>query len=174
MVERIMIIGGPGSGKSTLARSLGDISGLPVVHLDRLFLQPGWTNIGTEAMSRLALEEAVKPRWILDGNYSATWGFRVQKADLLVFLDLPRTLRMLRIRWRLWQYRGRPRPDLKPGLPERFDPEFWDFARSWDGTKRDQALNLIKDCHARGRPKCVILRSRRAVTWFVQEFKRSV
>ena len=38
----IMIIGGPGPGKSTRARSLGQKPGLPVVHLDPLFWEPGW------------------------------------------------------------------------------------------------------------------------------------
>ena len=39
-MKRIMIIGGAGSGKSSLARALGDITGLPVVHIDTLYWQP--------------------------------------------------------------------------------------------------------------------------------------
>ncbi|MBB5704439.1 adenylate kinase family enzyme [Ochrobactrum daejeonense] len=43
MIKRIMVIGGAGSGKSSLARTLGEISGLPVIHVDVLYWQPGWT-----------------------------------------------------------------------------------------------------------------------------------
>jgi adenylate kinase family enzyme len=40
-MERVIIIGCGGSGKSTLARQLGERTGLPVVHLDKLFWNPG-------------------------------------------------------------------------------------------------------------------------------------
>jgi adenylate kinase family enzyme len=36
-MHRVAIIGSAGSGKSTLARRLGEITGLPVVHIDTLF-----------------------------------------------------------------------------------------------------------------------------------------
>mgnify|MGYP000369564906 CR=1 FL=1 len=38
--RRICILGNSGAGKSTLAAALGDVSGLPVVHLDRIFWKP--------------------------------------------------------------------------------------------------------------------------------------
>lgn len=41
-LKRIMIIGQPGSGKSTLAKLLGEITGLPVVHIDTIHWQTGW------------------------------------------------------------------------------------------------------------------------------------
>ena len=40
--KRIIILGSAGSGKSTLATKLGEITGIPVIHLDRLFWNPGW------------------------------------------------------------------------------------------------------------------------------------
>ena len=36
------MIGCGGAGKSTLARRLGELTGLPVVHLDALYWRPGW------------------------------------------------------------------------------------------------------------------------------------
>ena len=41
-MEKIVIIGSPGAGKSTFARKLGSILKIKVVHLDRVFWQPGW------------------------------------------------------------------------------------------------------------------------------------
>lgn len=40
--RRIAVIGSSGAGKSTLSRLLGDVTGLPVVHLDKEHWQPGW------------------------------------------------------------------------------------------------------------------------------------
>jgi adenylate kinase family enzyme len=42
IMERVVILGCAGTGKSTLARRLGAKTGLPVVHLDALFWEPGW------------------------------------------------------------------------------------------------------------------------------------
>jgi adenylate kinase family enzyme len=41
-MKRIIIIGSGGAGKSTLAKRLGEISNLPVLHLDKLYWQPNW------------------------------------------------------------------------------------------------------------------------------------
>ena len=41
-MKRVMIIGQPGSVKSTLARFLGERTGLPVVHIDKIHWKPGW------------------------------------------------------------------------------------------------------------------------------------
>lgn len=47
-MQRIVILGNAGSGKSTLARTLGSRLGLSVVHLDKLFWQPGWVEPDAE------------------------------------------------------------------------------------------------------------------------------
>ena len=36
--RRILVVGSSGAGKSTLARQLGQALGLPVIHLDQLYL----------------------------------------------------------------------------------------------------------------------------------------
>jgi dephospho-CoA kinase len=41
-MHRVMIIGQPGSGKSTLARAMGDITGLPLVHMDQIYWHSDW------------------------------------------------------------------------------------------------------------------------------------
>ena len=46
--KRVLIVGCGGSGKSTLARHLGEKTGLPVVHLDRLWWLPGWVERSRE------------------------------------------------------------------------------------------------------------------------------
>lgn len=40
-MKRVMITGGPGSGKSMLAAALGEKTGLPVYHMDKIHYRPG-------------------------------------------------------------------------------------------------------------------------------------
>ena len=40
--KRIIVIGSPGSGKSTLSRNLSEITGIPLIHLDKEFWNYDW------------------------------------------------------------------------------------------------------------------------------------
>ena len=49
-----MIVGQPGSGKSSLAHALGQASGLPVVHIDRIHWQAGWVERAEQLLGWIA------------------------------------------------------------------------------------------------------------------------
>lgn len=87
--RRIIVTGLAGSGKSTFSRALGAKTGLPVLHLDLLFWQPGWQAPTPEewcaTQERLLAGEA----WIADGNYHETLELRLKRADTVVMLDTP-------------------------------------------------------------------------------------
>ncbi len=119
-MQRIMIIGQPGSGKSTLAREIGRITGLPVVHIDHIHWQTGWVERTRPEKTRLCNEVEAREAWIFEGGHSATWAYRIARADRLIWLDLPTGLRFRRVSWRLLRHYGRSRPDLPEGCPERF------------------------------------------------------
>jgi adenylate kinase family enzyme len=130
-MRRVLIIGISGAGKSTFARELAARTGLPLVHLDREFWQPGW--IATpklewrERVVRLAGADA----WIMDGNYSATLDIRLPRADTVIWFDYPRRIVLPRIAKRIATHCGEVRRDMAPGCPEQVDREFlrwvWDF-----------------------------------------------
>ena len=67
---KIAILGFAGSGKSTLARTLGEISGAPVLHLDTVQFLPNWEIRDPEEKQRL-VEEFLDSHlsWVIDGNY---------------------------------------------------------------------------------------------------------
>src|SRR6185312_15962095 len=129
LMERVAIVGVGGAGKSTLAVALGTRTGLPVVHLDRLFWKPGWR--ASEREELVAAQERALPvggRWIADGNYGGTMPFRLARADTIVFLDLSPSRCLARVLSRAWRSRGRVRADMSEGCPERFwDPSYLAF-----------------------------------------------
>ena len=127
-MDRILILGPCGAGKSELARRLGRIHPLPVIHLDQHFWRPGWREPDRdewhEQVERLIAEE----QWIMDGNYGGTLARRLQRAQLVVHLDLPRRIFFPRVVWRSLSQLGRTRPDLAPGCPEQINLSFWRYA----------------------------------------------
>ncbi len=85
-MERVAIIGPGGAGKSTLARILGEVTGLPVVHLDREHWRPGWVETPRDEWERRASELAAGERWIIDGKLRGNNGVAFDRADTIVVL----------------------------------------------------------------------------------------
>ena len=157
------MIGSGGSGKSVLAQRLARRLGLPLVHLDREYWRPGWVAPPPEEWERRARELCAADEWVLDGNFASTLELRLERADTVVFLDLP-TLTCLAGalgRWLCW--RGKTsRPDLAAGCPERLDPEFLRWVLGYRRRKRPRVLERL----ARFDGDVVILTSRRAARRF--------
>ena len=142
--RRVLIAGCGGSGKSTLAREMGERTGLNVVHLDKLWWRPGWTNATREEFDAALERELAKPAWIIDGNYSRTFLRRLEYADFCVFLDIDAETCLRGARARVEAYKGKSRPDMAEGCPERMDAEFEQWIRDFKETQRPRVLEALK------------------------------
>ena len=143
--SRILLIGCGGSGKSTLARRLGEATGLPVVHLDRLLWLPGWQKRPREEFDALLAAELQKNEWIIDGNFDRTIPLRLEYCDAVIFLDLPRMVCLLGVIKRVLSNRGRTRSDMGEGCPEKFDLSFLKWVWNFSDQKRDKYLSLLNE-----------------------------
>ena len=108
-MKRVVILGRGASGKSTLARRLGEITGLPVIEVDKIFWQPG--PIATPRDQWIAMQEKLVAvdRWIMDGDlgpYDAV-DVRLRAADTILFLDFS----LVRCAWQAIR-RSRESPDF--------------------------------------------------------------
>ena len=165
-MQRIMVIGGSGSGKSTLARKIGAITGLPVIHVDRMYWKAGWVLRDAAETRSLVIAAAQRDEWVYDGNNSSTFHQRADRAHAIVFLDLPTWLRSFGIVWLTVASYGLSRPDMAEDCPERFDYGFmkWVLGYRKNGG-RTRALELL-DTYAFKRD-IFHLRSRREVNAFL-------
>jgi adenylate kinase family enzyme len=142
--RRILILGPSGAGKSTLARRIGERLGIPVVHLDALYWNPGWVPSEVEQFRARVAQAAARDRWIMDGNYTANLDLRLPRADAVIWLDLPRSIYFRRSLWRSIRNYGRARDDVGSGCPERFDLSFFkDWVWTYPVRSRAQHRQLM-------------------------------
>src|SRR5437870_13094901 len=120
-MKRILVIGSGGAGKSYLARCLGENLGIDVIHLDRLYWQPNWTEPSKEDWRATVEKILGAEEWIIDGNFGGTMEMRIAAADTVIFLDLPRIVCIWRLLKRWMTYRKSSRPDMAMGCDEKID-----------------------------------------------------
>jgi adenylate kinase family enzyme len=102
MASRFSIAGTSGSGKTTTGRALAERLELPFVELDALCHGPGWQEAPDDVFcARVEEAMAAAPDgWVIDGNYARKLGDLVlERADTLVWLDVPLRVCL----WRLWR-----------------------------------------------------------------------
>ena len=165
MMKKIMIIGCGGSGKSTLAKQLGRKLSLPVHHLDRLFWQPGWIEPPKDEWRSQQERLCEEPEWILDGNYGGTMDVRFAAADTIIFLDFSTLTCLLGVFRRFLRFRGRSRPDMAEGCPERLD---WPYLRWILAYRRDRRPKILQRLtELKEEKQVLVLASRRETKEFL-------
>lgn len=102
---RISIIGHAASGKSTLAKNISKKLQIPHLHIDRLWFESG----AHKFLKQNDVENLEKARewikakvnewtdqkdWVSDGWYSRVQPMVTEKADVLIFIDIPLWRRM--------------------------------------------------------------------------------
>jgi adenylate kinase family enzyme len=130
-VKRVSVVGNSGSGKSRLAGRIAEILGASHVELDAIHHLAGWEEIDPdEFLARVEALTATES-WVVDGNYrrvvvdGPVW----QRADTVVWLDLPRrtvmvqvmrrTLRRVVRREELWNGNREPLRNLYAWDPDK-------------------------------------------------------
>jgi adenylate kinase family enzyme len=115
-VKRVLVTGPVGAGKSRLARKLGELLGIPVLHLDTLFWKPGWVATPPDEWEALQRRELAGDSWVADAQYDDMLPDWLRAADTVVFVDVS-TARCL---WRV----GRRRLNRQgsAGIPAGTEP----------------------------------------------------
>ncbi|WP_066950960.1 adenylate kinase [Microtetraspora fusca] len=147
-MDRVLISGISGSGKTTLAAALSATLESPQYELDALHHGPGWRK-RPEFRSDVEAFSA-GPRWVTEDQYHNDLGDLLwQRADTVVWLDLPRLTVTRRVVWRsivravtrreLWNGNREGFSDwLDPGHPIR-----WSWSQ-YERRRRETAERVVR------------------------------
>lgn len=170
---KIAIIGYSGSGKSTLAAYLGELYGVPVLHLDAVRFLPNWVERGPEeelAIVEDFMERSKESGWVIDGNFtSLLYERRMTEADRILFLSFSRFTCLHRILRRYRTYRGRVRPSSGKGCIEKIDLPFIKWVL-FDGRTKERRTRYRR-IGERYTEKFVTIKNQRALTAYMKKAK---
>jgi hypothetical protein len=129
-MKRVVILGRGGAGKSTLALRLSEITGLPVVELDKIFWQSGLVATPRDQWAEIQRRLIERECWIMDGDLGPydDVEIRLRAADTIILLDFA----LIRCAWRavrrsrecadFWRwlllYRRQSRPRLMEAIAQ--------------------------------------------------------
>ncbi|MEV0719164.1 AAA family ATPase [Asanoa sp. NPDC050611] len=86
--RRVLVAGTSGSGKTTVARRIAATLRLPHIEIDALFHGPDWTPLPSFENEVDRFRE--REEWVTEWQYSKVRARLAERADLMVWLDLPR------------------------------------------------------------------------------------
>jgi adenylate kinase family enzyme len=157
--HRVIVAGTSGAGKTTLADRIGRRLGLPHTELDSLFHGPNW--LPRETFRADVERLAAGPEWVSEWQYGAIRHLLADRADLLVWLDLPhrtvmrqvivRTVRRRLRREELWN--GNTEGPLHTFFTDR------DHIVRWAWTQHARTAEKVTAVHAQ-RPDLTVVRLR--------------
>jgi adenylate kinase family enzyme len=111
-MRRVAVVGNSGSGKTRLAAQLAGRLGVPHVDLDAIYWGPNWSHLDLETLQTRVRDVTAGDAWVCDGNYVTVRAIVLERADTVIWLDLPlrtclvrtlrRTVRRIRSGEELW------------------------------------------------------------------------
>ena len=157
--RRVLVAGTAGSGKTTLAQRISEALGTPHVEIDSLYHGPNWTP--RDSFETDVDRFSSQSHWVTEWQYNQVRPLLADRADLMVWLDLPqrsvmwqvirRTFRRRRRREELWN--GNIEPPLRTILTDQ------EHIVRWAWSTRHTAHTRIQELH-RQRPDLTIVRLR--------------
>ncbi|MDH6307331.1 adenylate kinase family enzyme [Dysgonomonas sp. PFB1-18] len=167
-MNKVIIIGNCGAGKTTFAIQIARKIGLPLIHLDKEYYQPGWKRPEKDQWQKKVTELVSEPKWILDGNYISSLDIRLKEADTIIFLDINRWICILSVLKRIMQ--GNIRDDMALGCKERFDTKFLKYVWSYNKQIRPRVYDLLNEYRE---TDLIILNSRKEMREYIDHFPKN-
>ena len=170
-VNKISIIGGSGTGKTVLSENLGKILNLPVTHIDGIHHLPNWEIRDKNERDKIILELIKKDKWIIDGTYRSTLKERLEKSDLIIYLDYSSFAQVKGVLERYFKNPGKEKPEI-PGCKETMSLSFFFIVLHWRKNKRTDVLKAMENID---KNKILIFKNRHSLNkWYKSTFGKKI
>ena len=169
--NKISIIGGSGTGKTTLSESLSKDLNMPVYHIDGIHHLKNWKVRDSNERDKIILDLIKKEKWIIDGTYHSTLQARLEKSDLIIYLDYSTLAQVKGALGRFIKNHGKEKPEI-PGCNEQMTFKFFIFVVNWRKNKRQFIIDALENID---KDKILIFKNRRKLNkWYKKEIGKKI
>lgn len=169
--KRIIILGPGGSGKTTLAKFISKQTGIEAIHLDKEFWLPNWERRAEADWKEKISKIVDKDSWVMDGNYLDSLGLRLEKADLVIMLDINIRTCVQSIFFRTIKAHFIKRDDLAEGCTDTFNSLRTDFVNWTKQFKTAYFPQLMDLCVKYPNVDLKLFRTRKSARNFIERIK---
>nr|WP_082728503.1 AAA family ATPase [Rhizobium altiplani] len=135
--ERVLVIGCSGGGKTTLSAKVAQLRHLEFQSLDRdVRWLPGWVERDRAEQRDIIAHLVQHERWVMDGSGASSFDIRLPRADLVLWIRVPRRTALIGLLKPVSRYYGSVRPAMGDGCPEplpdrKFLSYIWNFEKKY-------------------------------------------
>ncbi len=159
---KIAVLGYAGSGKTYLSDYIATKKNIPILHLDDIKWDKEWKPLDDAAVLPVVAEFMAKEDWIIDGYYKyLLLDERLEKADRIIFLQLPRLTCFLRA---LKRSKSRKKDGYKN------DMNWWFVKFTLFGCRNKKRRNFYAEVADKYKDKTVVLKTKRQVNAFIKKY----
>jgi len=137
MSARVLVIGCSGGGKTTFSAKVAQLRHLEFQSLDRdVRWLPGWIERDRAEHRDIITHLVRRERWVMDGSGASSFDIRLPRADLVLWVRVPRRTALIGLLRRVSRYYGSVRPAMADGCPEplpdrKFLSYIWNFEKRY-------------------------------------------
>lgn len=157
---KIAVLGYAGSGKTYLSDYIAQKKNIPVLHLDDIKWDKEWKPIDDSVVLPKVAGFMAKEAWIIDGYYTYLMiDERLQKADKIILLELPRATCFFRAVKR-----------TKSRRQDRYanDMNWWFIKFTLFGCRNKERRSYYAEIAEKYKDKTVVLKTKRQVDEFIR------
>ena len=160
---KIAVLGYAGSGKTYLSDYISEKKNIPVLHLDDIKWDKEWKPIDDSVVLPKVANFMAHEDWIIDGYYTYLMiDERLQKADKIVLLQLPRMTCFLRAVKRTKRRR-------KDGYNN--DMNWWFIKFTLFGCRNKERRSYYAEIAKKYKDKTVVLKTKQQVDEFMNSME---
>ena len=137
-------------------------------------MPPNWVQASIEDFSQAQQEIVNQDQWIIEGNYTPTFSIRTERADTIIYLELPIYICLYRVLKRWAMNIGKTRPDMGKGCREKIDWAFIKFILTTYYPRKKKMAERFQEFQADGSKTVIMLKNKQEIRIFIEKLNRQL
>ena len=169
--KKIVIIKKKKIGKKKIKNNNKKKLNYPIYHIDGIHHLENWKIRDREERDQIILNKIKEEKWVIDGTYKTTLKQRMERADMIIFLNYSTFAKLKGIFSRYIKNKGKEKEEI-PGCKEKMEFKFIKYTFNWNKNVRKLVEEAIEENKGKN---ILIFKNRNDLNnWYENEFGENI